>query len=81
MAEDVVLGFLKDHDGINISDDFAATVGVDHNKLVNIIKSLHGFKIVDAQDIKKEKWVLTDEGKSYTMAGSPKVQLFHAIPP
>ncbi|CAN6476926.1 unnamed protein product [Victoria cruziana] len=81
MAEDAVLGFLKDHDEINDSGDFAATVGVDHNELVNVIKSLHGFKIVDAQDIKKEKWVLTDEGKSYTVAGSPEVQLFHAIPP
>ncbi|CAN6476934.1 unnamed protein product [Victoria cruziana] len=73
MAEDTVLGFLKDHDGINDSDNFAATVGVDHNELINVIKSLHGFKFVDTQDIKKEKWVLTDEGKSYIVAGSPEV--------
>lgn len=33
------------------------------------------------QDIKREKWVLTDEGRSYTVAGSPEVQLFLAIPP
>ncbi|KAF3778307.1 hypothetical protein EJ110_NYTH43797 [Nymphaea thermarum] len=49
MAEEVVLGFLKDHDGINDSGEFAATLGVDHNELVNVIKSLHGFRIVDAQ--------------------------------
>lgn len=33
------------------------------------------------QDIKREKWVLTDEGKTYAASGSPEVQLFLAIPP
>lgn len=33
------------------------------------------------QDIKKEAWVLTDEGKTYAATGSPEVQLFLAIPP
>lgn len=32
------------------------------------------------QDIKKEKWVLTDEGKKYAAEGSPEVQLFLAVP-
>lgn len=33
------------------------------------------------QDIKRERWVLTEEGKIYATAGSPEVQLFLAIPP
>lgn len=33
------------------------------------------------QDIKRESWVLTDEGKLYAAAGSPEMQLFLAIPP
>lgn len=33
------------------------------------------------QDIKKETWILTEEGKTYATAGSPEVQLFQAIPP
>jgi len=33
------------------------------------------------QDIKKERWALTDEGKLYAAAGSPEMQLFLAIPP
>ncbi|KAF3778306.1 Phenylalanine--tRNA ligase alpha subunit [Nymphaea thermarum] len=37
--------------------------------------------LIPCCDIKKEKWVLTDEGKSYTVAGSPEMQLFQAIPP
>lgn len=32
------------------------------------------------QDIKKERWILTQEGLQYAEAGSPEVQLFSAIP-
>ncbi|KAK9280782.1 hypothetical protein L1049_003671 [Liquidambar formosana] len=80
MAEDTVLGFLEKNEEISDSGDFAAERGINHNDIVNIIKSLHGFRLVDAQDIKREKWVLTDEGKTYAAAGSPEVQLFLAIP-
>ncbi|KAK9281819.1 hypothetical protein L1049_004725 [Liquidambar formosana] len=81
MAEDAVLGFLEKNEEISDSGDFAAERGINHNDIVDIIKSLHGFRLVDAQDIKREKWVLTDEGKTYAAAGSPEVQLFLAIPP
>ncbi|XP_028103640.1 phenylalanine--tRNA ligase alpha subunit, cytoplasmic-like [Camellia sinensis] len=33
------------------------------------------------QDIKRERWVLTEEGRTYVAAGSPEVQVFLAIPP
>lgn len=33
-----------------------------------------------AQDIKRETWVLTEEGKKYAAEGSPEVQLFLAVP-
>lgn len=32
------------------------------------------------QDIKRETWVLTDEGKKYAAEGTPEVQLFLAVP-
>ena len=32
------------------------------------------------QDIKRERWVLTDEGRTYVDKGSPEVQLFQQIP-
>lgn len=32
------------------------------------------------QDIKRETWVLTDEGNMYAAEGSPEGQLFFAIP-
>ncbi|KAL6346871.1 hypothetical protein AAG906_002988 [Vitis piasezkii] len=81
MAEEAILGHLEKNDEISDSGDFASQSGIDHNEIVNIIKSLHGFRLVDAQDIKREKWVLTDEGKLYAAAGSPEVQLLLAVPP
>ncbi|KAL2901888.1 Phenylalanine--tRNA ligase alpha subunit cytoplasmic [Bienertia sinuspersici] len=81
MAEDAILGFLKDNEQIPDSGTFAAECGIDHDEIVNVTKSLHGYCLVIAQDIKRERWVLTDEGKLYASAGSPEVQLFLAIPP
>lgn len=81
MAEEAILGHLEKNDEISDSGDFASQSGIDHNEIVNVIKSLHGFRLVDAQDIKREKWVLTNEGKLYAAAGSPEVQLFLAVPP
>ncbi|RWR95725.1 phenylalanine--tRNA ligase alpha subunit, cytoplasmic [Cinnamomum micranthum f. kanehirae] len=80
-AEDAILGFLQLKEEISNSGDFASSLGIDHDVIVNAIKSLHGFEFVVAQDIKKERWVLTDEGKSYVVAGSPEVQFFLAVPP
>ncbi|GAB2295451.1 hypothetical protein Dimus_029618 [Dionaea muscipula] len=81
MAEDAILGSLETSEVISDSGVFAAEHGLDHNEVVNVIKSLHGFGFVDVEDIKKESWVLTDEGKLYAVTGSPEVQLFLAIPP
>lgn len=81
MAEEAILGFLQSHDEISHSGEFAASEGIDHSELLNVIKSLHGFRLVDAQDIKSEKWILTEEGEAYATSGSPEVQFFLAIPP
>ncbi|XP_054777808.1 phenylalanine--tRNA ligase alpha subunit, cytoplasmic [Prosopis cineraria] len=81
MAEEAILSYLEKGEVISDSGVFASERGIDHNEIVNVIKSLHGFRYVDAEDIKREAWVLTDEGKTYAAAGSPEVQLFLAIPP
>ncbi|CAK9149612.1 unnamed protein product [Ilex paraguariensis] len=80
MAEDAVLGFLEKNEEISDSGQFAAEQGLSHDDIVNVIKSLNGFRLVDAQDIKRERWVLTNEGKTYAATGSPEVQLLLAIP-
>nr|GMD95424.1 phenylalanine--tRNA ligase alpha subunit, cytoplasmic-like [Ipomoea batatas] len=81
MAEDAVLGFLEKNEEILDSGKFSEEKGISHDEMVNAINSLNGFGFVIAQDIKSERWVLTDEGKIYATAGSPEVQLFLAIPP
>ncbi|CAE6151655.1 unnamed protein product [Arabidopsis arenosa] len=80
MAEEAILGFLQNNEQITDSGQFSAEFNLDHNEVVNVIKSLHGFRYIDVQDIKKETWVLTDEGKKYAAEGSPEVQLFLAVP-
>ncbi|PNT20860.1 hypothetical protein POPTR_009G116100v4 [Populus trichocarpa] len=80
MAEEAILGYLQNHEGISDSGQFATDHGLDHSDVVNVIKSLHGFRYVDAQDIKRETDVLTEEGEKYAEQGSPEVQLFLAVP-
>ncbi|KAG8500296.1 hypothetical protein CXB51_003702 [Gossypium anomalum] len=80
MAEKAILGYLATSEEIPDSGQFASLHGFQHNDVVNVIKSLHGFRYIDAQDIKRESWVLTDEGKKYAADGSPEVQLFLAVP-
>ncbi|PPR98444.1 hypothetical protein GOBAR_AA22219 [Gossypium barbadense] len=80
MAEEAILGYLATSEEIPDSGQFASQHGFQHNDVVNVIKSLHGFRYIDAQDIKRESWVLTDEGKKYAADGSPEVQLFLAVP-
>ncbi|KAK4437767.1 Phenylalanine--tRNA ligase alpha subunit, cytoplasmic [Sesamum alatum] len=81
MAEEAVLGYLEKNEEISDSGKFAEEKGINHDEIVNIIKSLNGFRLVDAQDIKKERWVLTPEGDLYAKYGSPEVLLFSAVPP
>ena len=49
MAEEAILGYLENHDEISDSGQFATDHGLDHNDVVNVIKSLHGFRYIDAQ--------------------------------
>lgn len=49
MAEAAILGYLEHKEEISDSGQFADERGIDHNEIVNIIKSLHGFRYVDAQ--------------------------------
>lgn len=49
MAEEAILGYLQHNEQIADSGVFAAKRQLDHNDVVNVIKSLHGFRYVDAQ--------------------------------
>ncbi|KAK1364761.1 Phenylalanine--tRNA ligase [Heracleum sosnowskyi] len=81
MAEEAILEYLHQNDEIADSGQFATQSRISHDDIVNVIKSLRAFSFVDAQDIKRDSLVLTDEARTYAAAGSPEVQLFNAIPP
>ncbi|KAJ0464475.1 putative pheRS, DNA binding domain 1 [Helianthus annuus] len=49
MAEEAVLGFLEKNEEIKDSGEFAVEKGISHEEIVNVIKSLNGFRFVDAQ--------------------------------
>ncbi|CAA0807617.1 Probable phenylalanine--tRNA ligase alpha subunit [Striga hermonthica] len=49
MAEEAVLGFLENNEEISDSGKFAEQKGISHDEIVNIVKSLNGFRLVDAQ--------------------------------
>lgn len=80
-AEAAILGFLQKHEEILDSGQFASGHGFTHDEIVNVVRSLSGFEFVEVKDIKRERWVLSEEGKTYASNGSPEVQLFMAIPP
>lgn len=49
MAEEAILGYLEKNPEISDSGRFADEFGLDHNEVVNVIKSLNGFRYVDAE--------------------------------
>lgn len=49
MAEEAILGYLAKNEEIGDSGEFAAKHGLNHDEVVNVIKSLHGFRYVEAQ--------------------------------
>lgn len=49
MAEDAILAFLEKNDEISDSGKFADEHGFAHDEIVNVIRSLNGFRLVDAQ--------------------------------
>lgn len=51
MAEKAILESLKAEDEIPDSQLFAASLGIDHTELENVIKSLRGFEVIETQVI------------------------------
>ncbi|KAG2319749.1 hypothetical protein Bca52824_012962 [Brassica carinata] len=80
MAEEAILGFLKNNDEIPDSGEFAVEHDLDHEQVKNVIKSLQGFGYIEAKVLRRELWDLTDEGKKYAAEGSPEFQFFSAVP-
>ena len=49
MAEAAILGFLQNNESIPDSGNFAAELNLDHEEVKNVIKSLQGFRYIEAK--------------------------------
>ncbi|CAF2328216.1 unnamed protein product [Brassica napus] len=78
MSEAAILGFLQTNESILDSGQFAAEHNLDHEEVKNVIKSLQGFRYIEAKELKRETLVLTDDGKKYAVEGSPEIHFFSA---
>ena len=63
------------------SDAFARASGVDHKKVVGLLKSLEASALVACTARDFSKLALTPEAAAYVTAGSPEAQAFAAVPP
>ena len=51
MAEEAILGYLEKSEEISDSGNFATEFGINHEEIVNVVKSLNGYGLVVAQVI------------------------------
>ena len=49
MSEAAILGFLQNNESISDSGQFAAEHNLDHEEVKNVIKSLQGFRYIEAK--------------------------------
>jgi phenylalanyl-tRNA synthetase alpha chain len=65
-----------------IPDSFthAASLGVDHQTLVGLLKSLAADGLVELAPLSTTLLALTEEGESVVSQGSPEWRLFDAVP-
>lgn len=79
-VEEALVGDLQEDVSIANSQEWASSAGFDHKVVEGVVRSLQGFEYVEAELERKVRWILTAEGKNYTMRGSPEVQVFEAVP-
>lgn len=58
----------------------AETLGLQHDKIVGIIKSLESRNKVNISEPREQStWYLTDEGQSYAKEGTPESRVFNCV--
>ena len=62
------------------SEAFAETSGVDHKKVIGLMKSLEASALVRSTAVDRSALALTPEAETYLVEGSPEAQAFAAVP-
>jgi phenylalanyl-tRNA synthetase alpha chain len=78
--EQIVLNTLAKDGVIADTWDLALSLGVDHQVLVGVIKSLLADAYVLEELLSTTYWMLTEEGARVAESGAPEVQVFNAVP-
>lgn len=79
--EGATLSQLNVNEGIVDSFDFAMRLGVDHQVLLGVCKSLCGdLYAVESSERTESVWTLTEEGKNIACDGSPEYLVFRGVP-
>ena len=78
--EQAILTHLAKEGQIADTWPFASSIGVDHQVLVGVIKSLLVDSYVVDEPLSTSFWTLTEEGKEVVLKGSPEIQVMRAIP-
>ncbi|CAE7908246.1 farsa-a, partial [Symbiodinium sp. KB8] len=77
--ETQLLQALADGGSVN-SLDFAETAGVPHTAVVGVMKSLQSDEFVVGEQLSRQHFECTEEGKLTLESGSPELRLFKAVP-
>eukprot|EP01024_Parvocaulis_polyphysoides_P008791 TRINITY_DN12633_c0_g2_i1.p1 TRINITY_DN12633_c0_g2~~TRINITY_DN12633_c0_g2_i1.p1 ORF type:complete len:502 (+),score=95.40 TRINITY_DN12633_c0_g2_i1:127-1632(+) len=78
-VEQQLLLYLDANGEVSDSQELVQSLGVDHNVLTGVIKSLASHEMIIVQDIDHFQYALTEEGSSYVQDGSPEAQVFEAV--
>ena len=70
-----ILSTLHEDGQVQDTGDFAQSIGVDHQAVVGVMKSLEAAEMIICEAIEHFKWVLTPEAKEYLGKGSPEAQV------
>eukprot|EP00744_Colponema_vietnamica_P003335 GILI01005130.1.p1 GENE.GILI01005130.1~~GILI01005130.1.p1 ORF type:complete len:501 (+),score=192.52 GILI01005130.1:92-1594(+) len=79
--DDKVLQTVNAEGHIEDSGAFAKQNNVEHQEVVNVLKSLEGQMIISTTVNEHKSWVLTDEALSYVSNGTPEAQVYNAVHP
>ena len=72
----MILSYLESHDCIEDTWEFASSIGLDHQIIVGVVKSLLPDEYLQETPLTKSFWVATEEGEVIASEGSPEFRVF-----
>jgi len=77
-SKEEVLEYIDTNNGIEDTYQYATEKKLEHPKLVGVLMSLLGAKVITMDEKKMELVIISEEGKGYMEKGSPEAQVWNA---